>query len=191
MGPAVSAVVPAAGRAERFGGGKLIAVIDGEPLLTHTLRSLLDGGVQSAVLVVSAARDFGGVALLDDPRVKVVVNPASERGMFSSIQVGITALVPAPTWLVLPADMPFVLPATVAAVAAHARRTGAVVVPIHAGRRGHPLALPGALCEPLLGADPASNLKAALAALDWPLVELPVADPGVLRDVDVRSDLSR
>jgi molybdenum cofactor cytidylyltransferase len=110
--------------------------------------------------------------------------------MFSSIQVGIEALGPVETWMVLPADMPFVLPATVAAVAAHAVRTGAVVVPVHAGRRGHPIALPAALCAPLLGADSASSLKAALVGLEVPLVELPVPDPGVLRDVDVWSDLS-
>ena len=43
------AVVPAAGSAVRFGGMKLLALIDGEPLLDRTIAALLDGGVDQIV----------------------------------------------------------------------------------------------------------------------------------------------
>ena len=39
--PAI-AIVPAAGKAERFGSPKLVADLKGEPLIDHTLLSLLD-----------------------------------------------------------------------------------------------------------------------------------------------------
>jgi molybdenum cofactor cytidylyltransferase len=185
---AVSAVVPAAGRAERFGGGKLTVDIHGEPLLTHTVRSLLDGGIRSVLVIVSRRADVRRVALLDDPRVRVIANPDPGRGMFSSIQVGLAASADGIV-LVLPGDMPFVSPATVAAVAALAAEKDALVLPVHAGRRGHPIALSTALRAPLIDADPASNLKLALAALGTPPLELAVEDPGILRDVDVSSDL--
>ncbi|MDP9283092.1 MAG: NTP transferase domain-containing protein, partial [Chloroflexota bacterium] len=86
------AVVTAAGSAERFGGKKLLAPIAGEPLLDHTIRCLLEGGVAEVIVVVGAdarrelARD---VNAMNDSRVRPVENPDPSRGMFSSIQAGV------------------------------------------------------------------------------------------------------
>ena len=83
------AIVPAAGKAERFGGGKLIADVDGEPLLNRTLGSLLDGGADVVVVVLAPGATFATVERLSDQRVRRVVNPNPDRGMFSSIQIGL------------------------------------------------------------------------------------------------------
>src|SRR3954471_16046360 len=83
------AIVTAAGSAERFGGKKLIAAVDGEPLLERSVRSLLDGGVHQVIVVLAAdARDEleRDVKVLSDPRVVTLENPDPSRGMFSSIQ---------------------------------------------------------------------------------------------------------
>ena len=50
------AIVPAAGKGERFGGAKLMARFKGEPLINWTLWSLLDGGVGGVVVVTAPAR---------------------------------------------------------------------------------------------------------------------------------------
>jgi molybdenum cofactor cytidylyltransferase len=92
--------------------------------------------------------------------------------------------------LILPADMPFVAAATVAAVAARAAETGAVVVPMHDGRRGHPIAIPRSLCGRLAALVPTTTLKAAIATCGASMLPLAVVDPGVLRDVDVPADLA-
>jgi hypothetical protein len=39
------ALVPAAGSASRFGGGKLIAPVEGRPMLDRTIGALLEGGI--------------------------------------------------------------------------------------------------------------------------------------------------
>jgi len=185
----VVAVVPAAGQSSRFGSRKLLADLDGAPLLQHTLVSLLDAAVARIVVVTRAGDTFDGVAALADPRVHVVVNPDPARGMFSSIQIGLAAA-GGRVVLVLPADMPFVAADTVAAVVARAVTTGSVIVPAHHGRRGHPIAIPRALCDALASLDPATTLKDGLAALQQPIVLADVTDPGVLRDVDVPGDLA-
>ncbi len=181
------AIVPAAGRSERFGSPKLLADLRGEPLLNRTLRSVLDAEVPHVVVVLAPGAVLD-VPLLRDDRVQVVTNPDPARGMFSSIQVGLSAAAGDPI-VVLPADMPFVQPATVAILIDACRRTGGAVVPARGTERGHPLVLPGRLREPLRTADDTSNLKAALLALDASPAEIPVEDPGVLRDVDRREDL--
>ena len=189
MSAGITAVVPAAGRAERFGGGKLLADIRGEPLLTHTIRSLLDGGVGAVIVVTPGLAAFDGVPLLDDARVSVVVNPDPARGMFSSIQCGLSGRNAAGLVMVLPADMPFVQPVTIATVAARAARAGVLVVPVHEGRRGHPIAIPGDVGGRLLTVSSTASLKQALAAVVTTRIELAVEDAGILRDVDVPGDL--
>ena len=182
------AILPAAGRSERFGAMKLLADLDGEPLLNRTLRSVLEASVERVVVVVAPGALFPGVALLGDHRVRLVTNPDPTRGMFSSIQAGLAAAAGDPV-VVLPADMPFVQPGTVAALVDAGARAGRAVVPVHDGRRGHPLVLPGRLRDGLLSA-PAGTLKDALAALEGASLEVQVGDPGVLRDVDRREDLA-
>jgi molybdenum cofactor cytidylyltransferase len=183
------AIVPAAGKAERFGGGKLLADIDGEPLLNRTLRSLLDGGVERLVVVFAPGTTFATVQLLSDPRVRRVVNPNPERGMFSSISIGLAAEDGDPI-LVLPGDMPYVAPTTVAAVLKEAMRTARIVSPRFQNRRGHPVAFPRRFRDAVLKADPGSTLNDVLKGGIDPHLELDVDDPGIVRDVDVRGDLS-
>jgi molybdenum cofactor cytidylyltransferase len=189
------AIVPAAGRAERFGSAKLVADLGGEPLIARTIRALVAGGVDRIVVVVAP-----GSALLDlreprevfgSPAVELVVNPDPDRGMFSSIQAGLARAGAHDVLLVLPADMPFVRPATVAAVLAAAARGDAVILPTCRGSHGHPIGLPGSLAPALLLTDPRSSLKQALASTAVEHRELPVDDEGVLRDVDVPRDLDR
>lgn len=185
----VIAVVPAAGAARRFGSVKLLAPVDGEPLLQHTLRALLEGGVAGVVLVVAPGHGLHTVPLLHDPRVHIVVNPDPERGMFSSILTGLSAVDPAHPVLVLPADMPFVRASTVKeAILAHDQNGDSVVV-VFEGKRGHPLIVAAEEWRPLIEQSPQANLKAALLDLRIVLREVSVDDVGVLRDVDVREDL--
>src|SRR5689334_5891030 len=132
----IAAVVPAAGRASRFGGRKLLADVGGAPLLQRTLDSLLESGVDRVILVARDSDAFSGVAAVGDARVTTIANPDPERGMFSSIQAGLAAVAGSGTVLVIPADMPFVAAATVAAIAGRAATTDEVVIPVHDGRRG-------------------------------------------------------
>ena len=185
----VVAVVPAAGLSTRFGAAKLRADVDGEPLIARTLASLLDAGIARVVVVTREGSGIEDLPVLAAPVVTTVVNPDPARGMFSSIQAGLAAA-GGDIVLVLPADMPFVASATVAAVAAHAAATQSVIVPVHRGRNGHPIAIPAAVRDRLLALDPATTLKDALAAVGASRETLDVPDPGVLRDVDVPSDLT-
>jgi CTP:molybdopterin cytidylyltransferase MocA len=187
------AVVPAAGRGRRFGGSKLVAIVGGQPMLERVIRSLLDAGIPRVVVVLApdSAADAASVPVLGDPRVRTVVNPDPERGMFSTVQTGIAAAAGDPI-VVLPGDVPFVRPATIRLVLDAARRDARCVVPTHDGRRGHPVAIPGVWREAIVAADPSRNLSEVLKSLDARgQLELPVEDSGVLRDVDVPGDLSR
>lgn len=189
---AAVALVLAAGLGTRFspsGANKLLTAIDGEPMVSRTVRSALDGGCPSVVVVVAPGRSIK-VDALDDPRVTTVENADPSRGMFSSIQAGLAAVSGGPC-LVIPGDMPFIAPETIARVRAEAERTDRIVSPRWNSKRGHPVALPSRLYGTVLAADAAATLSAVLAAFEADRTVLDVDDSGILRDVDVPSDLTR
>ena len=187
--PAV-AIVPAAGKAERFGGAKLVADLNGQPLIDWTLASLLDGGVSRVIVVTAPGANLQklGAKRLADPRVTVAVNDDPSRGMLSSIQAGLATIDGDPI-LFMPADMPFVSSDTVRKVIDACVQGQRLVVPVHNNRRGHPIAIPNGLRGAVLLAPPTSTLKDALAPFAPMGEELAVEDAGILRDVDTREDL--
>jgi len=186
------AVVTAAGSAERFGGKKLLTPIDGEPLLDHTIRALLEGGVAEVIVVVgrdARAELERDVNTMLDPRVRPVENPDPSRGMFSSIQEGV-AQAQGDAILVLPGDMPFVSPETVRAVIAAYARKPAIISPRYRGKRGHPVVLPAALRDEIRAADPDATLHEVIRAHVDMRVDVDVDDRGIVRDVDRQEDLA-
>lgn len=87
----VGAVVLAAGAGSRFGGGKLLAPLAGRPVLQHVLDALAPIGLGEIVVVVGA--DPAGVAAGIDWRgERIVPNPHPDRGLASSLQLGVAAL---------------------------------------------------------------------------------------------------
>ena len=187
------AVVTAAGSAERFGGKKLLALVDGEPLLDRTIRSLLDGGVGEVIVVVGAdarAELERDVNALNDPRVRPVENPDPSRGMFSSIQEGVRTA-QGDVLLVLPGDMPFVQPATVRTVLDVWALKRGIVSPRYNGKRGHPVAMPLALRDEITATDPSSNLHEVIKKHLDERTDVDVDDLGINRDIDRPEDLPK
>ena len=80
----VLAIVLAAGDGSRFGGPKLLAEIDGRPLVVWAVEAALDAGLE--VAVVTGGQDL--TAVLPDP-VTEVPNPRWAEGQATSLQAGI------------------------------------------------------------------------------------------------------
>ena len=108
------ALLLAAGRGSRFGGGKLHAEYRQRPLLAYPLaviaaardRGLIDGGY-----AVIPADDEAISRLVRDTKLAPILNSAPERGLSFSLQLGLDALaaagVPAAALIFL-ADQPLV-----------------------------------------------------------------------------------
>jgi molybdenum cofactor cytidylyltransferase len=111
-----------------------------------------------------------------------------KAGMGDSIAAGVRATQSANGWLVLPGDLPLVTARTLRAVA-QALRTHPVVVPVHAGKRGHPVGFAASCRESLLNLQ--GNQGAALVVRAQAAIELIVDDAGICMDVDTIEDLAR
>jgi molybdenum cofactor cytidylyltransferase len=184
------AVVPAAGNAERFGGAKLLTLVDGEPLLDRTISALLNGGVDQIIVVVAPDADElkRDVNAFSDPRVWPIVNPDPSRGMFSSLQAGM-AEAEGDALVILPADMPFVESGTIAILLDVFASRPAIVSPRYQGKRGHPVILPPTLRSEIRAAEPTITLHDVLKRHPDLRVDVDVQDRGVVRDVDRPKDV--
>lgn len=181
-------LVLAAGEGRRFGGSKLTEPLGGSTVLGSALASLapLCGRI---VVVCGAHAAVAAAARAALPAVILAENPDWEKGMFSSVLAGLAVLPSGRALFILPGDIPLVAPATCRALLAHAAaHPERICIPVYEGRRGHPVLLPAAAVARLRAADPAGNLRDFLHAEGF--AGVPVADPGILRDVDTRGDLA-
>jgi molybdenum cofactor cytidylyltransferase len=189
------ALVLAAGASSRFGSNKLLAPLDGRPVLQHALDAVAAAGIADVVVVLGSDVDAleAAIAWRGERRV---VNERPEDGISSSIRAGLDAAVEVPgadSALVVLGDQPALRPGVIRAVLTVAESPGAAAA---------------FFVRPRYAEDPAPNpvlvrrtawaLAAGLEG-DWGLgqlmanqpdrvVEVPVA--GANPDVDTPADLA-
>jgi molybdenum cofactor cytidylyltransferase len=92
-------------------------------------------------------------------------------------------------WVVALADMPWIAPATIDAVAGALRDGAPLVAPTFRGIRGHPVGFAGAFGPQLRALTGDEGARVILSAHLPSLRLIEVADPGIVRDVDRPEDL--
>ena len=189
--PAV--IVLAAGKGSRFLGPehKLAQGLGASTVLGATLRNAIASHLQVIVVTTAALADMARrvVAARDVivlPEVGAVGQVA--LGMGHSISVGVGARPQASGWLMLPADMPLVLPTTLQAVARQLAQHPVAYAQFK-GRRGHPVGFSAELYSELVALDGDEGARRLVAR--YPAFGVELDDPGVLVDVDTLADLER
>lgn len=137
MAPPTAALVMAAGSGTRFGGGKLLASLAGRPLLQHVLDRAAEAGLSAAIVVLGRDADAveRAIAWRTETRIR---NPDPDRGLASSLRLGMASLDPAVEGVViLLADQPLVAAATIRAlIEASPDPARPIVVPAYSAARG-------------------------------------------------------
>ena len=194
--PTTAVVMLAAGAGRRLGGvAKALLPVGPGTLLDRALASAAEVDIAPAQVVVVVGAPFGdAVAAVARARgAAVVVNPAPDRGMASSIAVGFAALAAAPATitgaLLWPIDHGLVAPATLRTLLA-AVTTHAAVAPRYLDRGGHPVWI-ARRAWPALAACGDIDGGARAVMRGWDRGWLAVDDPAVVLDLDEPADLVR
>jgi molybdenum cofactor cytidylyltransferase len=185
----VAAMVLAAGSSSRFGAPKLLAQLDGRPVLQHVLDTLAAvGSVEVIVVLGSHADDVEArITWRTERRIR---NPRPEDGLASSLRLGLAAMRPdIEAVLIALGDQPTLRPDVIAALlAADPVGLAPAIVPVYASGEG---------ANPVLLRRSAFVLAAGLGGdqgLGRVLAQTPdvlrVAVSGGLPDVDTRADLA-
>lgn len=189
----IAGIVLAAGRGTRFPDGpKMLARLDGKPLVRHVVGAALACGLDPVLVVVGHRAEEVREALVDLPAV-IVRNPDFADGLSTSLRAGF-ANVPgdADAAVILLGDMPRITPTLIGALVAGWREAGepSAAVPTYAGVRGNPVLLSRALqgeIEQLRGDAGAGPILRRRRDV----VELALDDPAVADDVDTTDALAR
>ncbi|MDY0745831.1 nucleotidyltransferase family protein [Paucibacter sp. R3-3] len=197
-------VVLAAGRGMRFRGpghklmqqlgpnADMTADLTADTMLSRTLRHALETGlrvvvVTSAALAPAVRKLVASQDLVEMPEFDGRGRP-SQVGMGHSIAAGVSATGDADGWLIVPADMPLMRPASMRAVA-DAIDHFPVAYAQYRGRRGHPVGFSAELYSELVDLHGDDGARRLLAR--YPSQPVDVDDPGVLVDIDTEDDLAR
>ena len=188
----VIGVLLAAGRAERFGGAKLLAPLPRGPNAGLSVGVTACKHLRSAVAdVIAVVRpdDLAAAPALEAAGARIVVADRADDGMGASLAAGVAAAPDDCGYLVVLADMPWVDPNTIARIATTVEEGASIVAPRYRGERGHPVGFAPRHREALLALTGDEGARGIIDAHRGAFELIEVDDPGVVQDVDTPLDL--
>ena len=180
----VGALILNAGRSRRMGRPKSALVYDAKTTFFERALHLARVGNKDRFVVVVVGPDSHAIRLPDQDIV-TSVNPMPDRGMFSSVKIGVAtvlAAVPELAGLLLfLVDHPLVHEATVAALLeTHRANSEVSCVPTYEGQTGHPVLLPRKVLDTIEEAGWSDRLDTLITTSEL----VPVNDPGILLNIN-------
>jgi molybdenum cofactor cytidylyltransferase len=188
--PGWGALVLAAGAGRRFGGGKLLAPLAGEPVIRRTVEAVAQAGFDDVIVATGAEHEaishaLGGLGC------RVVATPDWEEGMAASLRRGLAELGrPATGVFVFLGDMPLVPVELCGALAELADGAGYAARPRVAGRPGHPVAFTLAALPDLARLAGDAGAAALLKGRSAGVAYLDTEAAGAVLDIDSPQDLA-
>jgi molybdenum cofactor cytidylyltransferase len=177
------------GKSSRFGSDKLCVPVNAVPLVAHSARHLVEGaGNALAVIPLAAA---GLRRILEEAGCEILESGETARGLGASLAAGIAASSDAQGWIVALGDMPFIEPATIAAVRRRLEDGALIAAPAvrASGQRGHPVGFSRALRDELAALDGDEGARSVIARHRGEIALVEVDDAGVVNDIDTPADL--
>jgi molybdenum cofactor cytidylyltransferase len=184
----VRPVILAAGAGRRFGGDKLMAPIDGEPMLRGIIRAY--AAVCGRVTVVArSTSQFADV--IGDLPVSVVENPHADEGIASSIRAAVSSCSDRPALMIALADEPRVDRSLIGSIISLWHESSApIIAPRYAGVVGHPVLFDRRCFSDLLALDGDTGARALIRKTGDEVRYLDI-DRAPPLDIDTPDDLRK
>ncbi len=189
----LAAVILAAGESSRMGSPKALLCYRGRPFLEHLLEVTRQPRVGLTRVVLGANADQIQSQFQLDPRM-LVVNSDWRQGQLSSLQAALRSLPAAITdgILLCLVDHPLITRELIEELVEKFYATGKLIVlPIHNGRRGHPVIFSSRLYPELLGAPVEASARAVVRAHASDVLEVPTVEEGVVLNLNDAVALKR
>jgi molybdenum cofactor cytidylyltransferase len=187
----VAAIVLAAGQSRRMGAdNKLLALVDGRPMVAHVVDAMLASRASPVIVVTGHEADRVRDALADRP-VQWRHNPDYAEGLSTSLRVGLDALPEVEGVLVALADMPRIKAAQVDRLIAafHPTEGRAICVPTVRGKRGNPVLFATHLVPEMRQVSGDVGARHLIGAHVDEVIEIEMDDDAALLDIDTPAAL--
>jgi molybdenum cofactor cytidylyltransferase len=179
-----------------MGRPKLALPLGERTVIETVVAALRDGGV-NRVLVVVGPHVPELVPLAEAAGADVLALAGPTADMRETVVRGLERIeeryAPRPHdgWLLAPADHVGFTAGDVRRLLAAGDAACSVVVPVHGGRRGHPVLLRWHHAAGVRALSPGEGINAYLRRAAKVTLELPVDQPGILDDIDTPEDYAR
>ncbi len=192
MSASVAAIVLAAGESSRMGRPKPLLPLNGTTFLGHLLDQIRASRVDRTVVVLGH-RPEQVMEAMPEVRPLAVINERYQLGQLSSLIVGLATVGDdADAVLLCLADQPFVTAELIDELIEGYEATHLpIVVPVHAGRRGHPVLFASPVFGELRAAPLDQGARVVVRAHAEEILEIATDEPGVLADVDTPEEYER
>jgi molybdenum cofactor cytidylyltransferase len=185
-----SALILAGGAGRRFGGGKLLASLAGQPVIRRVVDAVVSD-LFTEVLVVTGADDAAIRQALGDLPCRIIHAPDWAEGMAATLRTGVAAISPNSEGVcVFLGDMPLVPDDWCGTLIAAAKKAGYAARPSVAGKPGHPVAFTRAAFVDLLTLTGDQGATALLKQHPGKVAYCETDSGGVLFDIDTPADLA-
>ncbi len=197
-GHKIGAVVLMAGLSSRMKGANKLSMSIPTPdedghttVAVQTVKGILSAGY-APVVVVTGHQETEIRELLQGLPVRFVHNPAFADGMGTSIAKAFSVLSGWDAGLLALGDMPFVSPTILKEMYQRSMESPEhIVVPVHNGRRGHPIVFPSSLFAELQQCTGDVGARSVLQSHQDIIERVNVSDTSIFWDVDTEDLLRR
>lgn len=180
----VEGIVLAGGLSTRVGANKLILDIGGKTVIERCIYGMYD--ICSKIIVVGGNRIEEIENILNKyPKVELIYNSNYLDGMFSSVKKGLMNIKEEKFFLI-PGDYPVINKETYKQML---KLDGDIVIPMHKGKKGHPLLMKSYLIEELIKSKQCNTLRDFVNIKGFKSIN--VEEPGVLMDIDTMEDYQK
>jgi molybdenum cofactor cytidylyltransferase len=183
-----AAIILAAGFSRRMEKFKPLLLISDETFTDRLISVFLDNGVEVYLVAGNRAAELKEAVKNWD--IVVVENPDYALGMFTSVQVGVRALLSIyEAFFIMPVDIPLIRPFTIRwLMAASVQHPGKIVYPVFRKMRGHPPLIPMSLAPTITGWEKDGSLRDVLDSFEGLSLEVSVPDRNILLDINTADD---
>jgi molybdenum cofactor cytidylyltransferase len=184
--PKIAAVVLAAGKSSRMGSNKLLAELNGKPLVRHAVEAALASAARP-VIVVTGNDEGKTRGALSGLGVSFVANPDFAKGLSTSLRAGIAA-VPQDCdgAMIILGDMPGISAALVDKLIAsfEPAEDRVICVATRSGKHGNPVLWARRFFPEIAAIEGDVGAKSLMGAYGDLVCEVEAADDGPLVDID-------
>lgn len=186
----ISVVLLSAGYARRMGFFKPLEPLDGVSSIERLLGTCSEAGIED-IIVITGHRSPDVTPCVLRWGGRPVYNTRFAEGMWTSVQTGAASLSPSSrAFFILPADMPLVRKTTLLQLIGRADPER-IVSPTFEGVSGHPPLIGSSHIPSLLSFEADGGLRQFIESKERWVARLPVADEGILLDMNYPEDFER
>ena len=183
----ITSILLAAGQSKRMNGeNKLIKKIYNIPLISHSLKNILNSSVDNIIIVLGHQKEIIEKIIEENKKIKIVFNKNFKNGLSSSIKIGLKHL-PRKTefFLICLADMPMINKNIYNKLISF-KNHKKIIVPTYKGKQANPVLFPISMREKIMNVYGDFGAKKILESNKDKIIKLNINDKAINLDFNTQ-----